>query len=147
MQSTVMDLLEDKEQWILTIDRRASAREAIQSMVDADVGSIIVLDGDQPIGIFTERDYLRRVVLAENVEGSIAVEEVMTPSMICVDPDYTVEECMAIMTSQRCRHLPVMERGDLTAMVSIGDCTKQISREADVRIHHLEDYITGEYPR
>lgn len=147
MKTKVSTLLENKDEWILTIDGSRTAFDAVQKMFDHEVGSIIVLENGQPEGIFTERDYIRRVVLDDQVDKNDPVSKVMTSSMICVDPDYTVEQCMAIMTHQRCRHLPVMRNGSIEAMISIGDCTKQLSKRADLKIQHLEDYITRKYPR
>lgn len=147
MDTRVDQVFETKEEWILTIDRKATAEEAIRKMIDNGVGSIIVTEGKEPVGIFTERDFLRRVVLTDDVSVEVPVKKVMTPEVICVDPDYTLRDCMAIMTEERCRHLPVMRDDKLTGMISIGDCAKKISKDAQIKLRHLEDYIRGEYPR
>jgi CBS domain-containing protein len=147
LETTVEEVFYDKEEWVLTVQLDTTAREAIEKMVEQQVGSVIVVEDEDPIGIFTERDFLRRVALSESVEESVPVREVMTPKVICVDPNYTLKDCMAIMTAERCRHLPVMRDGSLTGMVSIGDCAKKLSQNAEVKLKHLEDYIRGRYPR
>lgn len=147
MNPSVENVFKDKDEWILTVNLDETAEEAIQKMIDNGVGSVIVVENENPVGIFTERDFLRRVVLSDDVDETIIVEEVMTPKVICVDPNYTLRDCMAIMTAERCRHLPVMRDGELTGMISIGDCAKRLSKDAQVQLRHLEDYIRGEYPR
>lgn len=147
MEPRVEEIFETKDEWVLSVSRDDTIGEAVRKMVENTVGSVIVVEDGEPIGIFTERDYIRKVVLEEEYRDSDSVEEVMTPDVICVDPSYTIRDCMAIMTSQRCRHLPMMRDGQLSGMVSIGDCAKRLSEDAKVTIRHLEDYITGEYPR
>jgi len=147
VDTTVDEVFNEKEEWILTVELDTLAEEAIQMMVDRQVGSVIVVEDGEPVGIFTERDFLRRVVLEDSVTTDVPVRQVMTPQVICVDPDYTLRDCMAIMTNERCRHLPVMRNGNLTGMVSIGDCAKKLSQDAEVKLKHLEDYIRGRYPR
>lgn len=147
MEPRVEEIFETKDEWVLTVGRDDTIGEAVRKMVENTVGSVIVVEDGEPVGIFTERDYIRKVVLEEEYEDSDPVEPVMTPDVICVDPSYTIRDCMAIMTAQRCRHLPMMRDGQLSGMVSIGDCAKRLSEDAKVTIRHLEDYITGEYPR
>lgn len=147
MEPKVEEIFQQKDEWVLTVDREEKAGDAISKMVENEVGSVIVAEEDDPVGIFTERDYLRKVVLGTEYTDDDNVEDVMTPDVICVDPTYTIRDCMAIMTAERCRHLPMMRDGTLAGMVSIGDCAKRLSEDAKVTIRHLEDYITGEYPR
>jgi CBS domain-containing protein len=115
-------------------------------MVQRNVGSIVVMDGIEIAGIFTERDYLRRIALRGRTSRMTRVEEVMTPDVIRVKPDTLVEQCMQIMTAHKCRHLPVVDDGKLVGIVSIGDCVKQVSHDAQSEADTLKAYITGQYP-
>jgi len=142
----VADILEGKGRSVLMIDRSATVFEAIKMMVDRNVGSIIVTDKGSIAGILTERDYLRRIVLEGRTSKTTHVTEVMTAKVICVDPGRSIDECMAIMTQQRIRHLPVMEGGEVVGLVSIGDVVKSLSQEREIEIKYLTDYITGKYP-
>lgn len=142
----VRDLLDSKGDFVLTIGSDATAREALETMVDHNVGSILVQDEDTVHGIFSDRDYLRRVVLAEGVAEQVPIREVMTSDMIVVSLKDKVEDCMGIMTQQRIRHLPVVEEGELKGLISIGDCVKSLSDEREFKIKQLEKYISGNYP-
>jgi signal-transduction protein with cAMP-binding, CBS, and nucleotidyltransferase domain len=142
----VADILERKGRSVLTIDRSATVFDAIRQMVDRNVGSIIVTEKGSIAGILTERDYLRRIVLEGRTSKTTHVTEVMTAKVICVDPGRPIDECMAIMTQQRIRHLPVMEGGEVIGIVSIGDLVKSLSQEREIEIQYLTDYITGKYP-
>jgi CBS domain-containing protein len=115
-------------------------------MVQHNVGSMLIMDDNQIAGIFTERDYLRRIALQGRTSRSTRVEEVMTKDVLYVEPDYTIDECLQIMTTHKCRHLPVVTDGQLDGIVSIGDCVKQVSRDAQSEAHTLKAYITGKYP-
>lgn len=147
LQIKVRELLGDKGHDVVAIEPDATVFDAIAKMVDHNVGSIVVAEEDQVVGIFTERDYLRKIALKGRTSSETSVTTVMTTDVICVDPDYTIEECLAIMTENKCRHLPVMSDGELNGIVSIGDCVKRLSQDALERVSHLEEYITGEYPR
>ena len=144
--SQVSDLLARKGGEVHTIGRGAMVFDAVKKMVDANVGSLIVVDGERTVGIFTERDYLRRIVLEGRTSRNTPVDDVMSSRVICVDPERTVEECMSMMTQQRIRHLPVMSGGRLAGIVSIGDVVKFLSRERETQIKYLTDYIVGKYP-
>jgi len=146
MTTHVYEILRRKGTDVLTIDLSATVYESISEMVDHNVGSILVMEDDHIAGIFTERDYLRRIALQGRTSRTTRVEEVMTADVVWVDPQYTVEECMALMTEQKCRHLPVLKDGDLAGIISIGDCVKQVSRTAQARAEELEKYISGTYP-
>ncbi len=146
MKTSIGDVLAAKGDFVLTIQQTATVYEAIEQMESNRVGSIIAMDGDDVAGIFTERDYLRRVVLRGRTSKTCPVMDVMTANLICVDVDYTIEECLAIMTEKKIRHLPVMHGGRLVGILSIGDLVKTISENAQARVHYLEDYITGRYP-
>lgn len=147
MQTSVREILREKGHDVVTIDAEATVFDAIAKMVDHNVGSILVMDDEEIVGIFTERDYLREIALKGRTSQNTRITTVMTEKVICVNPDYSIEDCMAIMTNRKCRHLPVMEDRELTGIVSIGDCVKRLSRDALERVSHLEEYISGEYPR
>jgi len=150
----VQNILEQKGTDVLTIRPDATVYRAIERMVSANVGSIIVLDASGkrgPIaGIFTERDYLRRIVLEGRTSPTTRVDEVMTTEVLVVAPETTVQQCMALMTEAKCRHLPVVSDDELQGIVSIGDCVREVSREAKLEVAHLQSYIQsvvmGRYP-
>jgi len=140
----VKDILAAKGGQVHTISGSATAYEAVEKMVRCNVGSLVVMEGGQVAGIFTERDYLRRVTLTDLPPRSTAVRDIMTPRIICVEPDKTIPECMAIMTQERIRHLPVAGGGEIVGMISIGDLVKHLSREQEVEIRYLTEYIQGQ---
>jgi len=144
--NTVSDILSAKSRAVHTIDRDESVFEAIRSMVHANVGSLIITDGDAICGIFTERDYLRRIVLEGRTSKDTPVIEVTTERLVVVEPSRSIEECMSMMTSKRIRHLPVIDGGKLVGLVSIGDLVKHLSREREAEIRYLTEYIAGKYP-
>ena len=146
MRTRVRDLLRRKGHNVVTTTPTATVRECIATMVKHNVGSILMVDGSEVAGIFTERDYLRRVALRGRTSRTTRVEEVMTTDVIRVKPDTSIEECMQIMTAHKCRHLPVVDEGTLTGIVSIGDCVKQVSHDAQSEAHTLKAYISGKYP-
>lgn len=120
-----------------------TAYDAVAEMVERGVGSVVVTEGESVAGIFTERDFLRRVVLEDRDPRSTPVSAVMTPRIVCVEPSRPIEDCMAILTRQRIRHLPVVDGGRLVGVVSIGDLVKHLSAEREVEIRYLTEYITG----
>ena len=140
--SDVAKLLEGKGSEVLAIDADTTVFEAIKRMVEANVGALLVTDGGRVAGIVTERDYLRRVTLEGRTEGETLVREIMTSPLVYVTPETSVEECMAVMTERRIRHLPVFTEGrDLVGIVSIGDVVKFKSAEQDFQIKFLTEYI------
>ena len=142
----VADLLAKKGNQVYTIERTSTVYDAVKKMVELNTGSLLVTKGDEICGIITERDYLRHLVLEGRSSKTTQVREIMTSNLICVDPNYLVEECMAIMTKKRIRHLPVMDGGKLVGILSIGDLVKQFSQDQKYHIQYLTDYITGKYP-
>lgn len=142
----VADILARKGHQVHTIQRNATVFEAVCAMVDRNVGSLVVLDGTAIAGIFTERDYLRRVAAEQRSPSTTRVGEVMTECLVCLDLDRSVQDCMSIMTRQRVRHLPVLHDGRLAGLVSIGDLVKHVSAEKEVEVRYLTDYIAGRYP-
>ena len=139
----IRQLLEKKGSEIFTIDPNSSVLDAIKSMADHHIGSLIVMQNERLIGIITERDYSRNVVLKGKSSANTAVKDIMTKSVLCTKPDQTVEEAMALMTDKRLRHLPVVENGNVLGIISIGDLVKTIISEQKHIIEQLEHYING----
>jgi len=139
----VSDILKGKQGPLLTISSEASVFDIVAQMVEANVGSLLVTVGGRIEGIVTERDYLRRVTLEGRTDKETPVSEIMTSPLIVVTPETPVEECMAIMTDRRIRHMPVVEDGEVVALVSIGDLVKFQSQQQDFKIQYLTDYITA----
>jgi CBS domain-containing protein len=119
----------------------ASVFEALQLMAEKDVGALLVMDGSRLAGVMSERDYARKVILHGKASQNVPVREIMTTDVVRVDPSATVEECMALMTQRRVRHLPVCEGDDLVGLVSIGDLVKEVIAEQEQTIRQLESYI------
>jgi len=138
------EILEEKGGEVLRIDAGASVFEAVERMVARNVGSLLVTEAGEIAGIVTERDYLRRVTLEGRDEQETPVREIMSSPLIVVRPETTVEECMALMTDRRIRHLPVVdgEEGEVVGLVSIGDLVKFQSRRQTFEIQYLTQYIT-----
>lgn len=141
--SAVSEILATKSGELLTIDAADSVLDAVRKMVDANVGSLLVNVDGRIQGIVTERDYLRRVTLEGRTDAETPVREIMTSPLIVIAPDTTVDECMALMTDRRIRHLPVVEDGRIVAVVSIGDVVKFQSQQQSFQIKYLTDYITA----
>ncbi len=142
----VTDVLKRKGCEVHTLDRDATVYDALRRMVERNVGSLVVTEDGAPVGIFTERDFLRRIALQGRDPRTTKLWEVMTERLICVEPERPVEECMSIMTQERVRHLPVLDRGELAGLVSIGDLVRHLSDERHVEVCYLTDYIVGRYP-
>ena len=139
----VKEILGEKGHDVLRIEGDASVFEAVKQMVEAGVGSLLVTDGGETAGIFTERDYLRRMTLEGRDDKDTAVRDVMTSPLVVVTPETPIDECMAMMTDRRIRHLPVVDGGDVTGVVSIGDIVKFKSKQQSFEIKYLTDYITA----
>ena len=139
----VSGILDEKGRDVLQIDADASVFEAVRRMVEANVGSLLVLEGSEVAGIVTERDYLRRCALERRPDEETAVREIMSSPLIVVTPQTTIDECMALMTDRRIRHLPVVDDGEVVGVVSIGDLVKFRSDRQTFEIQYLTDYITA----
>jgi CBS domain-containing protein len=135
------EILDEKGTEVLQIEAEASVFEAVQRMVEANVGSLLVTEGGEITGIVTERDYLRRVALEGRTDKETAVREIMSSPLIAVTPQTTIDECMALMTDRRIRHLPVVDGGKVVGVVSIGDLVKFKSKQQSFEIQYLTDYI------
>jgi CBS domain-containing protein len=116
---------------------------ALGVMAEHDIGGVVVLDDDKLVGILTERDYARRVVLLGRASRDLPVSELMTGHVCCVSPDRTIEECMALMTDKRIRHLPVLDHKQVIGVISIGDVVKATIAEKEFEIAQLQSYISG----
>lgn len=141
---TVEQILDEKGREIWTVGIEDSVYSALELMAEKNVGAVLVVDGEQPVGILSERDYARKVVLEKRVSRSTAVEEIMTPNPVGIRPGQTVEECMVLITARRIRHLPVIDEGKLVGMLSIGDVVKAMISEREFMIRQLENYIAGQ---
>jgi CBS domain-containing protein len=140
---TIRQILEQKGYEVLTIDPGASVYSAIEIMADNGIGALMVMEDHRPVGLISERDYARKVILKGRSSRDTEAREVMTTHVYCVHPEQTVEECMALMTEKRVRHLPVMDDSRLLGIVSIGDLVKSIIAEQQFIIEQLEHYICG----
>ncbi len=141
---TVKHLLQDKEHgaWSTTPD--ALVYDALKLMAEKRVGALLVLETGKLVGIISERDYARKVILHGKSSLNTPVREIMTENIICVRPEQTIEECMALMTDKRIRHLPVVVGDQVIGVVSIGDVVKAEIAEKDFLIKQLQNYITGD---
>jgi len=140
---TVKELLREKGSQVYTIAPQSTVYEALELMAAKNIGSLVVLEHGNVAGVFTERDYARKVILKGRSSKTTTVAELMVTDVLYVSPDDTIENCMALMTDKRLRHLPVMENGKLAGVVSIGDIVKVIISEREFTIRELERYITG----
>lgn len=148
MTKKVRDLLGGKKREVQTVPSEATVLEALQMMVAKEIGSLLVTNqAGAIVGIITERDYARKVILKGRKSPETAVEEIMTPvdKMITVSPETLVADCMVLITGKRIRHLPVYDGGNLVGLVSIGDVLKSIIADQESLIQQLSDYIAGKW--
>jgi len=129
---------------VYTTTPDASVFEAVSEMARRNVGALMVMEGEDVVGIVTERDYARKIVLLARASRDTEVQDIMTSPVMYVQPTQTVEECMALMTEKRLRHLPVMDDGELRGVISIGDLVKQVITDQKHVIEQLEHYIRGQ---
>lgn len=142
---TAADILKSKsDQTVHTIRPTASVFDAVKLMAEKNIGALLVTEGEQIVGIITERDYARKTILMGRASKETPVRDVMTSEVMYVSPSHTSEECMALMTENRLRHLPVIDGGKLFGLISIGDLVKDIISEQRYVIDQLEHYIRGE---
>ena len=140
---TVRDILRAKGQQVWWISPDVTVFSALKLMAEKNIGALVVLDGEILAGIFSERDYARKVILKGKASKETFVREIMTSEVTTVRPSQSVDECMALMTDKRIRHLPVFEGEKLVGLISIGDVVKAIISEREFTIKQLESYITG----
>ncbi len=139
----VAQLLQSKGFDVWSIHPDATVYEALEKMADKDVGALLVVQGRILVGIFSERDYARKVALKGRLSKNTLVRQVMSEELVCVTPEQPIEQCMALMTARRVRHLPVFARDQLIGVISIGDVVKALISDQEFLIQELATYITG----
>ncbi|MGH8596238.1 MAG: CBS domain-containing protein [Gammaproteobacteria bacterium] len=139
----VKQLIDQKGRAVITVAPRDSVYSAIALMAEKGIGALLVLEGDHIAGVLSERDYARKVILQDRSSKTTEVREIMTTRVVTGKPNQTVQECMALMTEKRIRHLPIMEGDTLYGMISIGDLVKAIIADQQFVISQLETYING----
>lgn len=143
--STIREVLDRKGGEVVTTGGEASVLEAIATMSKVNIGAIVVQDGDAPRGIFTERDYLRKIALKGRSSSDTRVEEVMSSPLITVESSESSRNAMEVMTERRCRHLVVVDQGSMVGIVSLGDLVKYMLQEKEAEVEQLSSYISGNY--
>jgi CBS domain-containing protein len=146
MQETLHTLLDRKGSVVHTVSPETTVIDAVRKMNAERIGAVLVMNDDNLVGIFTERDVLCRVVDQERDAAATRVSDVMTSSPVVVKSEATVSEAMAIVSEKRCRHLPVVEENKLVGLVSAGDLTKWVTRNQEFHIQNLVNFITDKYP-
>ncbi|MBK7368843.1 MAG: CBS domain-containing protein [Candidatus Eisenbacteria bacterium] len=141
----ISDVLDRKGRHVYRVDSEDSVLTAVEQMARHQTGSLVVQEGAEIVGIFTERDLAMRVVLPQRDTRATLVGEVMTPQVFCVQPEMRLSDAMALMTQQRVRHLPVVEAGAVCGVVSIGDLVKCVASDQEMELRYLAAYIRGEY--
>lgn len=140
---TVGELLKMKGREVWSISPQESVYRALEIMAEKDIGALLVIEDGILVGIFSERDYARKVILRARSSKDTSVGELMTQAVVCADAGDTLEDCMASMTEKKIRHLPVLERGRLKGIVTLGDVVKRIISEQEFTIHQLESFVTS----
>lgn len=140
---TVRQLIEAKAGLLVTVSPDATVRRALELMADREIGAVLVVAEGELVGVMSERDYARKVILKGKASDETLVAEIMTERVVCAGPDLTVPECMALMSNKRIRHLPVLEHNRLVGIVSIGDLVKAMISEQEFIIRQLETYIAS----
>jgi CBS domain-containing protein len=139
----VSDILHRKGNAIWSVHPDSTVYDALQLMAEKDVGALLIIENDRLVGIFSERDYARKIILQGRSSLSTTVREIMSDNVITIHPEQHLEECMAVMTMHHIRHLPVMNGSTLAGVISIGDVVKEIIADQSLEIEQLENYITG----
>ena len=140
---TVANILEAKGSEVFSVAPGASVYEALQILADKNVGALVVMDGETLVGIISERDYARKVILVDRSSKSTSVSEIMSTAVSTVEPATSIEECMALMTERHFRHLPILEGDTLVGMISIGDVVKAVIADLAAMVEQLDNYIRG----
>ena len=140
---TVAQILNAKGHAIWSVQPDDTVLDSLKMMADKGVGALLVMNDEKLVGIVTERDYARKVILEGKSSNRTAVRDIMSDKVLCVSPDRTVDQCMALMTDKRARHLPVLDQKKVIGVVSIGDLVKALIDEQQILIDQLQQYITG----
>lgn len=143
--TTIWEVLERKGHEVHTIDPDATVFDALVTMAQKNIGALVVLENGRVAGVLSERDYARKVILRGESSKELTVRKIMSRGVICVAPERTVAECMALMTDMRVRHLPVVAEEKLVGVISIGDVVKAVIAEKEFIIEQLEGYIRGNW--
>ena len=146
MAGTIDEILHQKRGELYTISPDATVFDAIEHMADKNIGALIVMSDNHLVGVVSERDYTRKVALKGKSSRDTRVREIVSTPVISASPSHTIEQCMRLMTENRVRHLPVLERDEVVGIVSIGDLVNWIISAQSVTITQLESYISGQYP-
>lgn len=146
LYDSVALILKQKGSQVFSISPDVTVYEALEALAEKDIGALVVMNGTELVGVFSERDYARKVILTGRFSKDLKVREIMSSPAVTVSLSTTVDECMRRMTEERCRHLPVVEGERVVGVVSIGDLVNWIITVQDFTIHQLEDYISGKYP-
>ncbi|MGD0005852.1 MAG: CBS domain-containing protein [Anaerolineaceae bacterium] len=141
--ATVWHLLNQKGRDVWSVNPDQTVLEALELMTDKGIGAVIVLENDKIVGIFSERDFARFSAKKGSLSLYIPVNELMTQAVFTVHPDQSIDECMALMTQKHIRHLPVVDKGQLVGLISIGDVVREVISQKEITIHSLENYIMG----
>jgi CBS domain-containing protein len=141
----VRDILKAKDSKIQSISPKAAVYEALEKMSKQEIGALVVMEGNKVVGIISERDYARKIILQGKTSKETLVKEVMSSHLFSVTPDTSVEDAMVLMTGKHVRHLPVFEKNNFVGIISIGDVVKSIISNKDFLINQLSDYVAGKY--
>jgi len=143
MAATVQQIIQKKGDTTYSVAPDTTVLQALKLMAERNVSAVLVTEGERLVGIFTERDYARKVVLKGLASKDTKVGDLMTQNVLTISPSHTVDDCMAIMTNNHIRHLPVVDKGRLTGIVSIGDAVKSVMEQQQATIEQLSGYIAG----
>lgn len=144
MAATVQQILQNKGSTCYSVAPDTTVLQALHLMAEHNVSAVLVMEGERLAGIFTERDYARKVVLKGLASKDTRVGDLMTPNVLTVSPNHTVDDCMCIITNNHVRHLPVVDHGKVVGIVSIGDAVKSVMEQQQATINHLSGYIAGD---
>lgn len=134
------EILGSKGTHVWSVDPDSTVLDALKLMAAKDIGAVLVMEGDKLVGILTERDYARKIVLEGKASRDSLVKDVMTRQVLCAPPDRTIDECFALMTDKRARHLPILDKKQVIGMISIGDLVKEVIAEQQFEIERLQQY-------